>query len=48
MAKEKILKKLLFEFLKTLNFSNMNIGSTIHSLTTKELNITFIKNEFLL
>ncbi len=34
MGKEKILEKLLFGFLKTLNFSNINI--------------TFIKREFLL
>lgn len=48
MVKEKISERLLFGFLKTLNFSNVNISSSIHSLTTKELNITFIKNEFLL
>lgn len=35
---EKISGKLLFEFLKTLNFSNMNVGSAVPSLTTKVLN----------
>ena len=48
MAKEKILEKLLLEFLKTLNFLNMNICSVVDGLTTKILNITFIKREFLL
>lgn len=35
---EKISGKLLFEFLKTLNFANMNVGSAVPSLTTKVLN----------
>lgn len=35
---EKISGKLFFEFLKTLNFSNMNVGSAVPSLTTKVLN----------
>ncbi len=35
---EKISGKLLFEFLKTLDFSNMNVGSAVPSLTTKVLN----------
>lgn len=35
---KKISGKLLFEFLKTLNFANMNVGSAVPSLTTKVLN----------
>lgn len=48
MEKREILVKLFFGFFKTQNFSNVNISSTVHSLTIKELNNTFIKNEFLL
>lgn len=39
---EKISGKLLFEYLKTIDFSNMNVGSAVPSLTTNVLNaITF-------
>ena len=48
MVKKEILVKLLFGFFKTQNFSNVDISSTVHSLIIKELNNTFIKNEFLL
>ncbi len=41
MAKEKISGKLLFEFFKTLNFSNINVGYAVASLSTKLQNDIF-------
>ena len=38
MGKEKILGKLLFEFFKTLNFSNINVAYAVASFTIKVLN----------